>query len=174
MVAVATKFDSMNTPSTHSDASDRDRADENFGLLVHYIKLGLTRHLERDLAESHLGVNFTQYRVLMRLNLMGVMTSSELAREIEHDAGALTRVLDRMVEQGYVLRTPNEHDRRSTELSLTESGKALVVTMRKIGDTLVSSALSDLSPEEQLLLRSLLKRVRATLDSPSFSTQGSL
>jgi DNA-binding MarR family transcriptional regulator len=146
--------------------ADTDGNDESFGLLIHYVKMGLMRHLERDLAESHLGVNFTHYRVLMRLSKLGVMTSSELAREIEHDAGALTRVLDRMVEQGYVLRTPSEHDRRSTELSLTVSGQALVVPLREIADKLVSLALSDLSADEQMTLKLLLKRVRVALDNP--------
>jgi DNA-binding MarR family transcriptional regulator len=139
--------------------------EDGFGLLLHRVKLELVRLLERELSQSNLGLNFTQYRVLMMLDRTGVMTASELAKLIDHDAGALTRLLDRLIEQGYVRRAPSERDRRVANLSLTEEGRAMVKPMREIANSLVCRAMSDLSPDEQRTLTALLKRVRITLES---------
>ena len=138
--------------------------DNNFGLLLHFLRQGLIKHLEHALADQDLGLNFTQYRVLKMLSNVPHISASELARRLEHDAGALTRLLDKMQERGFLRRHACAEDRRSVEISLTDAGRALSRPLRSISEQLTAYALSDLSDDEKVLLMTLLRRVRTTLE----------
>ena len=88
----------------------------------------------------------------------------ELARRLEHDAGALTRLLDKMQERGFLQRQSCQEDRRSVEISLTDAGRALSRPLRTVSEQLTEFALSDLSDTEKSTLMALLRRVRTTLE----------
>ena len=138
--------------------------DNNFGLLLHFLRQGMIKYLEHALADQDLGLNFTQYRVLKMLSNVPHISASELARRLEHDAGALTRLLDKMQERGFLRRHACAEDRRSVEISLTDAGRALSRPLRSISEQLTAYALSDLSDDEKVLLMTLLRRVRTTLE----------
>ena len=138
--------------------------DNNFGLLLHFLRQGMIKYLEHALADQDLGLNFTQYRVLKMLSNVPHISASELARRLEHDAGALTRLLDKMQERGSLRRHACAEDRRSVEISLTDAGRALSRPLRAISEQLTAFALSDLADDEKTTLMALLRRVRTTLD----------
>ena len=138
--------------------------DNNFGLLLHFLRQGLIKHLEHALADQDLGLNFTQYRVLKMLSNAPHISASELARRLEHDAGALTRLLDKMQERGFLRRHACAEDRRTVEISLADRGRALSRPLRAISEQLTAFALSDLADDEKTTLMALLRRVRTTLD----------
>ena len=77
---------------------------------------------------------------------------------------ALTRLLDKMQERGFLRRHACAEDRRSVEISLTDAGRALSRPLRSISEQLTAYALSDLSDDEKVLLMTLLRRVRTTLE----------
>ncbi|GGP24921.1 MarR family winged helix-turn-helix transcriptional regulator [Silvimonas amylolytica] len=138
--------------------------EENLGVLVRQVRDGLFHLFERKLASSGLELNLSQYLVLKRLAYHGAQTATELARAIDHDAGAMTRLLDKLEEKGYLRRQPHQEDRRALQITLTEAGLALWTTMRGCGDDSMEQALVDLSADEQETLISLLKRVRNSLE----------
>ncbi|MFA9440229.1 MarR family winged helix-turn-helix transcriptional regulator [Uliginosibacterium sp. sgz301328] len=133
-------------------------------MLMHYVRMGLIRHLERDLGATGCDVNFSQFRVLKALAHSDGMNATELARRVEHDAGALTRMLDRLQEKGYVIRRPCEGDRRAVDVTLTEAGRVLWSSMNRVASELNAYAVSDLTEEEQKTLTGFLQRIRATVE----------
>ena len=58
----------------------------------------------------------------MALREWGHSTSAELARDICHDAGSLTRILDELEQRDLIARARSETDRRVVSLSMTPSG----------------------------------------------------
>ncbi len=138
--------------------------DPSLGLLIHCVRLGLIRHLEQALENDGCGLNFTQFRTIKVLSEAESITPSELARALDHDAGALTRLLDRLQEKGYVRRKPRDDDRRVVDVSLTEAGRALWNSIRVTADRVSALAQSNLSAAEQAQLFALLTRVRTTLE----------
>ncbi|MDR3426408.1 MULTISPECIES: MarR family winged helix-turn-helix transcriptional regulator [Silvimonas] len=140
--------------------------EENLGVLVRQVRDGLFQLFERKLAASGLELNLSQFLVLKRLAYHGAQTATELARAIDHDAGAMTRLLDKLEEKGYLRRQPHLEDRRALQITLTEAGLALWATMQTCGEDSMEQALIDLSQDEQDTLISLLKRVRNTLETP--------
>jgi DNA-binding MarR family transcriptional regulator len=61
---------------------------------------------------ERMGVNRTDHRVLEILNRKGAMTAGDLARASHLTTGAVTAVLDRLEEAGYVRRVRDTEDRR--------------------------------------------------------------
>ncbi len=133
------------------------------GVLVCQARNEIVACFEGELARSGFGVNFTQYLALKRLAVMGPMTATDLAKEIRHDAGAMTRVLDRLQKKGYLTREPHPHDRRARQISLTEAGKAAWNAMRLCGEKAQERAQRDISSSEQAELADLLNRILARL-----------
>src|ERR1700761_1996373 len=67
--------------------------------------------LEALFADASL--TFSQWTVLMALREWGSSTSVQIARDICHDAGSLTRILDELEERNLISRVRSETDRRS-------------------------------------------------------------
>lgn len=74
-------------------------------------------------------LTFSQWTTLVALHNGQISTASDLAHNICHDAGSLTRLVDQMVERGLVSRQRSETDRRSVTLALTPQGRDLVETL---------------------------------------------
>ena len=52
------------------------------------------------------------------------MSASDLCKGISYDAGAMTRMLDRLEGKGLIRRNRSAQDRRLMHLELTEEGRA--------------------------------------------------
>ncbi|MCR3749094.1 MarR family winged helix-turn-helix transcriptional regulator [Lentzea californiensis] len=90
-----------------------------------------------------------EYDVLYQLSKCdSPLRMSELNRHVLLSQPALSRMVDRLVERGYLDRRPDPGDRRGVRLSLTPAGRE---TQRAIGlphARSVTRALSVLTPEE--------------------------
>ena len=150
--------------SAANATSKRKMEQETFGLLLLSVRLSLIRRGEHLLASSGYGINFTQFRVLRALSQAQHLSASELARSVEHDRGALTRLLDRLQEKGYVGRRPNAKDRRGIEVFMTDAGRAIWDSMQACVEQLNQEVLEALDDEEQSQLFSLMHRIRDRLD----------
>ena len=77
------------------------------------------------LRKSYLGspYSLTEARVLYELAQHKDVTAVELARNLDFDAGYLSRVLMRFEKRGLLSRTPSLYDRRQANLTLTAKGR---------------------------------------------------
>ncbi|HEY1877944.1 MAG TPA: MarR family transcriptional regulator [Rhizomicrobium sp.] len=71
-------------------------------------------------------LSFSQWTTLVALHDGRITTAGDLAHNICHDAGSLTRLTDEMVRRGLVSRNRSESDRRVVTLALTPRGRDLV------------------------------------------------
>ena len=74
---------------------------------------------------KELGLNYTQYLVMMVLWEKQTVSSRELAECVRLDYGTLTPVLKRLEEAGYLRRTRDPEDERLLTLLLTKQGNDL-------------------------------------------------
>jgi DNA-binding MarR family transcriptional regulator len=70
------------------------------------------------------GFTYMQYVILMQLRSGAVLNPRSICAFFRHDSGALTRVIDQLVERGLVERRRCEQDRRKVNLHLTAAGRA--------------------------------------------------
>lgn len=113
--------------------------------------------LEALFADASL--TFSQWTVLMALREWGSSTSVQIARDICHDAGSLTRILDELEERNLISRVRSETDRRSVTVSLTSQGLSLVEMLLPRVVTHWNLLLVDFSHTEIKLLVKLLTRL---------------
>jgi DNA-binding MarR family transcriptional regulator len=141
---------------------------ESLGLLVRRVRDGIIGQVEQALLADGIDLTHMQFRAVTWLGKCGGCSASELARALEHDPGAMTRVIDRLVEKGLVLREPQSGDRRVLNLRLTDSGEALWAQAYRHFERVNARAVRGLSASERRQLTDLLTRVAEALEKPSW------
>jgi DNA-binding MarR family transcriptional regulator len=123
---------------------------------------GLRRELERRL-EDERGLPLQWFELLLRLGRSPgrQLRMSDLADQTSLTPSGLTRAIDRLVEAGLVERVACPEDRRGAYAALTATGLERIDTavgahLRHIDHVL----LSVLSPQDQDVLESLLRKIR--------------
>ena len=114
--------------------------------------------------EGH-GLTFVQWVTLMRLRDDPALTAGDICRDLRHDSGAFTRVLDHLEERVLVRRARSEADRRVVLLHLTEDSRQAVHQMVPIVVGGLNDALQDFSASEIATFAKLLRRMIARLES---------
>jgi len=109
------------------------------------------------------GITALQWRLLMQLRRGGAERQSELADLMEVEPITLSRMVDRLVDAGLIVRRRDPVDRRAWRLSLTERVDMLVADVQPLVDGLHADAMSGLSPGERDRLYHLLSRVRTNI-----------
>ena len=126
------------------------------GPLINRVRLALLDAMDRALAP--LNVTAAQYVVLGTL-ASGADSASQICRGISYDAGAMTRMIDRLEQRGLLQRVRVADDRRTVKLQLTEEGEALYPTMRASAMAVVNDLLRGFTRAEARQLESFLKRM---------------
>ncbi len=86
----------------------------------------LTMRRSWRFAKEH-GLSITQIMALRQLFYHQETSSvSAIAERLGITNAAASQLLDKLVQQGLVLRTENPHDRRSKQIVITEQGKDLL------------------------------------------------
>ena len=95
--------------------------EESVGHMMRRIISSVAQEIERELEPS--GLTNAQWVPLFKLATGKAATAAELARECELDAGAMTRLLDRLESKGLCQRERSSEDRRVVNLEMTPDGK---------------------------------------------------
>lgn len=137
---------------------------ESVGHLMTRVKVEMLAALDRALAAdpylSSLGVTAAQFVVIVRLVGAGCKKSaSDLCKELSYDAGAMTRMIDRLEGKGLVRRARCTKDRRLIYLELTEAGQAAYPKMVAISVAMMNRFLRGFSREEAKQLKQFLLRM---------------
>ncbi|HET7362565.1 MAG TPA: MarR family transcriptional regulator [Burkholderiales bacterium] len=133
------------------------RSRDALGALVGRARKALAREFDRELAE--LGLNTAQALVIVLLAEGVSSTAAGIGRELSHDPGAMTRMLDKLEDAGYVRRVPRPRDRRATDLELSAEGRRLHGEVRRVQVAVLNRMLRGFSRTEARTLERLLKRV---------------
>lgn len=81
--------------------------------------------------KAEFGMTRTQWRVMANLGKKGAMTASEICRLTFVEKTKMSRAVQALQENGFLMRGAIEGDRRSEMLSLTPAGKMAFKTLGK-------------------------------------------
>jgi MarR family transcriptional regulator, organic hydroperoxide resistance regulator len=109
------------------------------------------------------GLHVGQEMVLLELWKEDGLKGGELAERLGVEPPTVTRMIRRMERCGFVERRPDPADARSFRVCLTEKGRALEEPVARIWEEAEEKTLRGMGPEETLVLRRLLARVRKNL-----------
>lgn len=113
-----------------------------------------------DLFERKYKIQIPEWRILMTLAENGALSAFEVADKSCMDRARVSRAQRRMSDLGLITISIDEMDRRRTILDLTPAGWEIVDTIVPDADRSGNWLLAPLDEEEQLQLKSLLKKLR--------------
>ncbi len=131
--------------------------EQSLGYLMRQILNALGHEVEQHLA--HTGLTNAQWIPLFKLYIGRATTAAELARECNLDAGAMTRMLDRLEAKGLCRRERSAADRRVITITLTETGLAAASEIPQVLSRVQNASLAGFTDAEFQLLRSFLRRI---------------
>jgi DNA-binding MarR family transcriptional regulator len=117
----------------------------------------LKRYLDTDFT-------LTEVRVLYELAHRPPLAARDLVRELELDAGYLSRILRRFEQQGWIAREPAPHDGRQHLLRLTEAGHAAFAPLQQKSREETSALLAAVPATARARLIEAMRTVRSLLD----------
>lgn len=150
------------TPAASFYSPDTYRPEQSVGLMMRKVISALSRNIDLELASADL--TNAQWVPLYRLYVGSARTGAELARECHLDAGAMTRLLDRLEAKGLCMRTRSETDRRVVQIDLTDAGRRAAACIPRTLSQVQNQLLSGFSEEEFAVLKSYLHRMLANVD----------
>ncbi len=134
------------------------------GALLSRVRVEMLAALDSELAADKrlapLELSAAQLIVIANLAAAEApMSASDLCKGISYDAGAMTRMLDRLENKGLIRRNRSAQDRRLMHLELTEEGRAAYPRMREISMAVANHFLHGFTKAEARQLESLLTRM---------------
>lgn len=136
---------------------------QSLGYLIRRLHNLVIPHAEALFADADF--TFSQWVVLMAVRDGIATTCAEIARHMDHDNGAVTRLVDQLEERGLIERRRSTEDRRVVLLEVTPAGKALAKALSPRIVEFWNEALDGFSQEEFTQLLSMLTRLMTRLEA---------
>jgi len=123
--------------------------------LVTQVARGVRTALDQRFGE--LGLTSQQAGVLLHVS-GGTTSPRKLADLLGTDTAGMTRLVDRLVEKGYLDRLPAADDRRTITVALTSAGRKILPAIKPIFDEVADTITADVPAE---VLPDVLKALEA-------------
>lgn len=102
------------------------------------------------------GISRAQWVVLVRLDRCEGLKQSELAEILDLQPISLTRLLDKLAENGLIERRPDPNDRRANRLYLTPAARPVLEKLAELGQEVMGEVLEGIDkPARERLLSDL-------------------
>jgi len=109
-----------------------------------------------DQRARQFGISRAQWGVLVRLDRSEGLKQSELAEILDLQPISLTRLLDRLAENGLIERRADPNDRRANRLFLAPAARPLLEQLAELGNDMMATVLDGLDAKTvERMLRDL-------------------
>ncbi|HUT48825.1 MAG TPA: MarR family winged helix-turn-helix transcriptional regulator [Alphaproteobacteria bacterium] len=160
----------IDAPEQAAQDAPKQAAQAPFDLdrFIPYLLTRITGRLGNSLAGALRPLRMTnkQWRVLAVLSAEDGRTISELCAYTAVDHSTLSRVVDRLVDEGQVERVPSPDDARSTQIKLTDRGRETFHALLPIAIAQANWAISGIDQAEldqvTATLRKMLNNIRVS------------
>ncbi|MBP8031740.1 MAG: MarR family transcriptional regulator [Acetobacterium sp.] len=128
-------------------------------------KLGLLKKNNGSCCAAAL--TLAQCHALVEIGRVKIISLKELSIILAIDMSTTSRTVDGLVKKGYVQRIPSREDRRSVEISLTESGFEIFETIESNNDTFFADIFNNIPIDEKMNVLHALDIILAAFDQES-------
>ena len=133
------------------------------GQLIYRVRAAQMSALDQELAQdpdlAPLEISAAQYTIISVLAKRGCDSGAQLCKDLSYDAGAMTRMIDRLEAKGLVNRRRCPEDRRLVKLELTEAGLAALPKLRACSVRVLNRLLHGFSLAEARQLEGFMVRM---------------
>ena len=136
----------------------RGSADMNF--LFTLGELQRLMRLYADKQAARYGITRAQWAVLARVERTEGLKQSELAELMEMQPITLTRLVDKLCDNGWIERRSDDTDRRVNRLYLRKAARPLLGKLAGLKAEITAAALAGISPADAHRLLSQLETIK--------------
>jgi DNA-binding MarR family transcriptional regulator len=112
------------------------------------------------------GISLARFDLLAQLERAGgVLTMTDASKRMMVTNGAITGLVDRLAQEGFVIREPHPKDRRTIFVRLTEQGRGRFLAMAREHEGWTVALLAGLEAEGKKQLLANLGALKRQLDS---------
>jgi DNA-binding MarR family transcriptional regulator/GNAT superfamily N-acetyltransferase len=115
--------------------------------------------------------SLAEARVLYEIGRGEGLTASDIARNLDLDAGYLSRTLRSFEKRGLIARTTSRSDARQSHLALTARGRRTFDPLERRSQQMVAAMLGELPQAEQIRLVSAMRSIEGLLERKSVAPQ---
>ncbi len=137
----------------------------SLGLLFRQVRDAMWARMADELSKAGHDLSFSQYITLKKL-AAGTTSATDLARAAELNPGAMTRLIDKLIERGLVERHADPGDRRVVRIRLSDQGEVIWREIDQCGGRVRERAMSGMDETERLAFIRALEQVRDNLALP--------
>jgi len=152
----------------------RSSVDMNFLFTLGELARLVRAYADRQAARY--GITRAQWAVLAKVERAEGLKQSELAEQMEMQPITLTRLVDRLCDNGWIERRSDDSDRRVNRLYLRKAARPLLGKLSGLRSEITATALEGINPSEahRLLaqLEMIKENVRNAIQSGEEETTG--
>lgn len=105
-------------------------------------------------------LSFEQFIVLMLLSLEDNLNQQNIANQMQRDKSLILRYTNVLIEKGYVVRVPDEGDKRRKKLVLTPKGLETSACIKKTQMKVEEQLIAGIGQDELNTLTRILTRIQ--------------
>jgi DNA-binding MarR family transcriptional regulator len=135
---------------------DQER-DKSIGFLISYLTRQGHRYFELEFGVH--GLNRGSIFFLKRLYKQDGVRQNELSNSLHYDKANITRIVQKLLELGFVLRDNDKDDKRAKKIFLTEKAKKFEPTFKAIFEGWGTIISKDFQPEDEEKIWRFLKQM---------------
>lgn len=165
---ISAKAASAEAPPMSAAAPDGENARAHLEIRIWLRLLGCANRIESALQRrivGEFGISLARFDLLAQLERAGgMLTMSDASRRMMVTNGAVTGLVDRLAQEGFVAREPHPTDRRTIQVRLTEEGRSRFLAMAREHEGWTITLLSGLERERKEQLFASLDALKRQLD----------
>lgn len=141
-----------------------EQLDQSFSSIIEYTSRNMRRYATGRL--QRIGLTVDQWGVLKLLEEMGGAAAfGDLSARLLRDKPTLTRIVDILVRERWVVRDEDPEDRRRIRVRLTGDGVKTVEKAAILVSQLRGEVIEGVTSREQEALRSILAKINQNIEA---------
>ncbi len=128
------------------------------GIKMHKAIFGIARRIETDL-HGALGLSLPQFMLLMSVENKSECSQSEIAQARGLTEAAVSRMVNTVMEKGWMTRVENPDNRRKHTLKLTLRGEEMLEKAAAVVKANLDQVFSGLSEAERVTLERIMDKI---------------
>lgn len=153
----------IDAESVLAGENGRDKSDLRLWLRLLSVTNLISAEIRRSLRQSF-NITLPQFDLLAQLEREpNGLRLGELSQRMMVTNGNVTGLVDKLVEQGFVIREASPEDRRAMNVRMTKAGASLFALMAKANESWMASLFADIPPESRRALMRELDVVKSSV-----------
>lgn len=136
--------------------------ENNIGFIVNRAAKAFVKALDTDLREN-VGVTFGQWKVIVMLANQNGLTQKEIADRLGLEGPTLIPIIDKMEQEGLLVRKVDPDDRRNNRIYRTEKADELWDRMIECARRIREVSLRGIPEQDISIMRKVLEKISENL-----------